>query len=399
MSRIRPAWRKKESYKVDEKKTDTGIEYKLYVPNFNQTDSHGNSMTTKFKDVFDDIKKNPAIQNNPDIKKDEDGIPILGDEQWVELLTSTFKNIERTWSSAGYNTKHGCSDKVWIYNIIYDGTKNYPMYIAICPKKTQGNVKKGRKVKPPAAGDDKPKKPKPSTDMKDGLTINGPKIIDAREANKHRQSEFDDIRRKMSGVIDKRPPAAGDDPKNHDLKDATNDIIFDADDITIGEDLGSITQTIYTRDKDGLTYHYRTEQDGEDDNHYKIEDENGDLVNERGKLINKDGSLIKTIKKSDYDKRQTKKRKYRPIAEEIINSGNDLPGGKWLDDYDTSPEPSEGYLTESDETNNQQWHPPQSGGKKKKRLTKKKRNSKKNNFIKKKNKSYKRKKGTTRRRK
>lgn len=109
-------------------------------------------------------------------------------------------------------------------------------------------------------------------------------------------------------------------------------------------DLGEVTQVVYVKTKNGLTYYYHTEEDAYDNNYFKIENSDGELVNESGKRINPDGTLMKFIRKSDFDKRQERKRSKRAWAEKQIEEGNDL----WLDDYDTSREPSEGFITEDE---------------------------------------------------
>lgn len=111
-------------------------------------------------------------------------------------------------------------------------------------------------------------------------------------------------------------------------------------------DLGEVRQVLYVKTKNGLTYYYYTEEDARNNSnkYFKIENSDGELVNESGKRINPDGTLMKFIRKSDFDKRQERKRSKRAWAEKQIEMGNDL----WLDDYDTSREPSEGFITEDE---------------------------------------------------
>jgi hypothetical protein len=118
-----------------------------------------------------------------------------------------------------------------------------------------------------------------------------------------------------------------------------------ADDEAEDIDLGEISQVVYVKTKNGLTYYYHTEEDARNNKYFKIENSDEELVNESGKRINPDGTLMKFIRKSDFDKRQERKRSKRAWAEKAIETRNDV----WLDDYDTSREPSEGFITE-DET-------------------------------------------------
>jgi hypothetical protein len=180
------------------------------------------------------------------------------------------------------NKTWGVNDKIWIYNKEYDDKKSTPMYLAITPKITQRNaIRSARKVSAAAA------------------------------------------------------TATADDD---------DDGYIDADNITFGPMLAPLTRPVYTRTKNGLTYYYNTKEDAENYNHYKIENSDEELVNESGKRINPDGTLMKFIRKSDFDKRQERKRSKRDWAEKQIEMGNDL----WLDDYDTSREPSEGFITEDE---------------------------------------------------
>lgn len=138
-----PTWRPKETdEEYDKIETPDGTKYKLYVPNFNQSDAHRKS-SKKYKDVFDQIKA--KAKDDPAIEKNEDGLPILHPVAWAALLSSTLKELNITW---------GVNDKIWIYNKIHDGTKSHAMYVAITPKITQRNAKRtvrkpsSRKVSP-----------------------------------------------------------------------------------------------------------------------------------------------------------------------------------------------------------------------------------------------------------
>ena len=117
---------------------------------------------------------------------------------------------------------------------------------------------------------------------------------------------------------------------------------IDADDIEFGPLIN--VPVVYVKTKNGLTYHYHTEEDARNNKYFKIENSDEELVNESGKRINPDGTLMKFIRKSDFDERQERKRSKRAWAEKQIEMGNDL----WLDDYDTSREPSEGFITEDE---------------------------------------------------
>jgi hypothetical protein len=121
-----------------------------------------------------------------------------------------------------------------------------------------------------------------------------------------------------------------------------NDGYIDPDDIEFGPLIN--VPVMYVKNKNGLTYYYHTEEDARNNKYFKIENSDEELVNESGKRINPDGTLMKFIRKSDFDKRQERKRSKRAWAEKQIEQGNDL----WLDDYDTSREPSEGFITEDE---------------------------------------------------
>jgi hypothetical protein len=123
---------------------------------------------------------------------------------------------------------------------------------------------------------------------------------------------------------------------------ADDDGYIDPDDIEFGPLIN--VPVVYVKTKNGLTYNYRTKADVDNDNYFKIENDDRELVNESGKRINPDGSLMKFIHKSDFDQRQARKRSKRAWAEKQIELGNDV----WLDDYDTSREPSEGFITEDE---------------------------------------------------
>jgi hypothetical protein len=117
---------------------------------------------------------------------------------------------------------------------------------------------------------------------------------------------------------------------------------IDPDDIEFGPQIN--VPVMYVKTKNGLTYYYRTEEDARNNKYFKIENNHEERVNESGKRINPDGTLMKFIRKSDFDKRQERKRSKRAWAEKQIEDGNDV----WLDDYDTSREPSEGFITEDE---------------------------------------------------
>jgi len=120
-----------------------GTEYILYAPNFKQQEAYANSLTN-YKDVFDQIKKD--IKDNGAIAKSRDGFPKDFDHvEWAELLSSTLKKLNKTWSKSEQN------GKIWIYNKNYDGTTSVPMYLAIKPKITQRNAIRGARKASAAA--------------------------------------------------------------------------------------------------------------------------------------------------------------------------------------------------------------------------------------------------------
>lgn len=184
------------------------------------------------------------------------------------------------------NKTWGVNDKIWIRNKNDDGSKSTVAVVAITPVKTQRNAKRTAK-----------------------------KISAATTEAAAATSATDD-----SGYID------------------ANDIVF-------GDRLPSITQVVFVKTINGLTYYYYTREDAINNKYFKIENSDDELVNESGKRINTDGTLMKFIRKSDFDKRQERKRSKRDWAEKAIETRNDV----WLDDYDTSPEPSEGFITEDEE--------------------------------------------------
>jgi hypothetical protein len=127
------AWRHKETdeqYKRVE--TTDGTKYTIHLPNFNQRDAYKKSLE-KYKDVFDQIKTNvnegDAILGN--------GLPDLDHIAWAELLSSTFKKLNKTW---------GVNDKIWIYNKLHErDPEHIAMYVAITPNITQRNAKRTAK--------------------------------------------------------------------------------------------------------------------------------------------------------------------------------------------------------------------------------------------------------------
>jgi len=183
------------------------------------------------------------------------------------------------------NKTWGVNDKIWIRNKNDDSSKSKVAVLAITPVKTQYNAKRTAK-----------------------------KVSAATEAAAATGATDDD------GYID------------------ANDIVF-------GDMLAPITQAVFVKTVNGLTYYYYTREDADNNNYFKIENSDDELVNESGKRINPDGTLMKFIRKSDFDERQERKRRKRDWAEKAIETRNDV----WLDDYDTSPEPSEGFITDEEE--------------------------------------------------
>lgn len=277
-----PAWQPKKPDEQYNFETTDGTEYILYVPNFNvYKEPEKNNL--KYKDVFDQIKAD--INDDATIATNRDGLPSDWDHyEWAANLSSTFKKLNKTWCKR---------NKVWIYNKIHDGTKSTAMYVAITPKNTQRNAKRTAK-----------------------------KVCASKKVS-----------------ADTEPAAAA--------STATIDdgYIIDADDIEFGPSLPPITQTVFVKKVNGLKYYYYTEEDAINNKYFKIENSDEELVNESGKRINPDGAVMKFIRKSDFDKRQERKRSKRDWAEKAIETRNDV----WLDDYDTSPEPSEGFITEDEE--------------------------------------------------
>ena len=189
------------------------------------------------------------------------------------------------------NKTWGVNDKIWIRNKNDDGSKSTVAVVAITPVKTQRNAKRTAK-----------------------------KISAATTEAAAATSATDD-----SGYID------------------ANDIVF-------GDRLPSITQVVFVKTINGLTYYYYTREDAINNKYFKIENSDDELVNESGKRINSDGTLMKFIRKTDFDKRQERKRSKRKWAEKAIETRNDV----WLDDYDTSPEPSEGFITDEEESDEEE---------------------------------------------
>jgi len=235
----------------------------------------------KHKDVFDQIKAD--VKDDPAIAKNRDGLPMDWDHyEWAANLSSTLKKLNKKW---------GVNDKIWIRNKMDDGSKSTVAVVAITPVKPKSNTKRTAKKTSAASGATEPAEAAAAT------------------------SATDD-----SGYID-------------------------ADDIVFGDMLPSITQVVFVKTINGLTYYYYTREDADNNKYFKIENSDDELVNESGKRINPDGTLMKFIRKSDFDKRQERKRSKRDWAEKAIETRNDV----WLDDYDTSPEPSEGFITEDEE--------------------------------------------------
>jgi hypothetical protein len=130
-----PEFRKKKADQKHEFTTMDGTEYILYAPNFKQQEAYAKSLTN-YKDVFDRIKED--IKDDATIAKSRDGFPKDFDHvEWAELLSSTLKKLNKTWS------KSETKGKIWIYNKNYDRTKSTPMYLAITPKITQRNAIRG----------------------------------------------------------------------------------------------------------------------------------------------------------------------------------------------------------------------------------------------------------------
>ena len=128
-------WRPKEKDETYSRvETRDGTKYTIHLPNFNQRDAFQKSLK-KYKDVFDQIKadlqEGDAILGN--------GLPNLDHVAWAELLSSTFKKLNKTW---------GVNDKVWIYNKLHDQDPNrIAIYVAITPNITQRNaIRTAKKV-------------------------------------------------------------------------------------------------------------------------------------------------------------------------------------------------------------------------------------------------------------
>ena len=236
----------------------------------------------KHKDVFDQIKAD--VKDDPAIAKNRDGLPMDWDHyEWAANLSSTLKMLDKTW---------GVNDKIWIRNKMDDGSKSTVAVVAITPVKPKSNTKRTAKKTSAASGATEPAEAAAAT------------------------SATDD-----SGYID-------------------------ADDIVFGDMLPSITQVVFVKTINELTYYYYTREDAINNKYFKIENSDDELVNESGKRINSDGTLMKFIRKTDFDKRQERKRSKRKWAEKAIETRNDV----WVDDYDTSPEPSEGFITDEEES-------------------------------------------------
>jgi len=137
-----PEFRKKKADQQHDFETPDGTKYIVYVPNFRQYEAYRKSLK-EYKDVFDQIKAD--IKDNTTIATSPDGFPKDFDHvEWAEILSSTLKKLNKTW---------GVKDKIWIYNKNSDETKSTPLYIAITPKVTQRNARRGpRKGSASAAG-------------------------------------------------------------------------------------------------------------------------------------------------------------------------------------------------------------------------------------------------------
>jgi hypothetical protein len=131
-----PAWQTKKADQQHEFETSDGNKYILYVPSSNQFDAYDKSLK-KYKDIFDQIKAD--VKDNGSIAKSRDDLPKDFDHfAWAEILSLTFKKLNKTW---------GVNDKIWIRNKNDDGTKNNPVVLAITPVTTQRNAKRSaRKV-------------------------------------------------------------------------------------------------------------------------------------------------------------------------------------------------------------------------------------------------------------
>ena len=128
-----PAWQNKKADQQHDFQTMDGAEYIVYVPSSNQLKAYEKSLREKYKDVFDQIKAD--IKDDATIAKNRDGLPNeLDHVEWAALLSSIFKKLDKTW---------GVNDKIWIRNKNDDGTKSQPPVLAITPKMTQRNAKRG----------------------------------------------------------------------------------------------------------------------------------------------------------------------------------------------------------------------------------------------------------------
>jgi len=251
-----PTWRHKETdEQYDKIKTTDGKEYILHLPNFNQSDAYKKSLK-KYKDVFDkikaDVKEGDATLGN--------GLPDLHHVEWAALLSSTLKELNKTW---------GVNDKIWIYNKIHDGTKSHAMYVAITPKITQRNAK--RTVRKVSA-------------------------------------------RKVSPMPPAPPALDSDNAVLHDGYISDKDIVFDK------EPLGTITQEFYIRTRfNGNKYYYLKKKDADEGNsnydhveEYVSEDEKSiaSADEDEGEKASKGGkSTRKHIRRKSTSKRTTTRRK------------------------------------------------------------------------------------------
>jgi len=136
-----PAWQPKTADRQHDFQTMDGTEYIVYVPSSKQTEAYAKSLK-KYKDVFDQIKAD--IKDNTAIAKNKDGLPNNFDHvEWAEILSSTLKKLNKTWSK---------NEKIWIRNKNDDGTKSQQPFLAVTPKITERNAKRAaRKVNAAAA--------------------------------------------------------------------------------------------------------------------------------------------------------------------------------------------------------------------------------------------------------
>ena len=138
------------------------------MPNFNvYKEPEKNNL--KYKDVFYQIKAD--INDDATIATNRDGLPSDWDHyECAANLSSTFKKLNKTW---------GVNDKIWIYNIIHDGTKSTARYVAIVPKITQRNAKRTAKkvsASKKVSADTEPAAAASTTTIDDGYIIDADDI-------------------------------------------------------------------------------------------------------------------------------------------------------------------------------------------------------------------------------